>query len=187
MLEEHSVPLTFRFREDKAAEAAAHFLRCFGGSMTRLHLMKLMYFAERKAAQLNNRPICGGRYVSMDHGPVLSEVYDLIKGERHGHEWTGRITSHDRDVQLVEDIQPAALSEAELDVLNSICDEWAGQTLNKVLSHAHEGLVEWEDPHGSSRPINPVDFLRAVDKTDDEIRDIQEEVQEENYYHQLFT
>ena len=182
-----SVPLAFRFQEDKATEAAAHLLQRHGGRMTRLHLMKLMYFAERKAAELHNRPICGGRYVSMDRGPVLSEVYDLIKGARPGQVWQARIVSHGWNVELVKDSPPSALSEAELEVLDSICDEWAGQNLDDVLRHAHENLAEWENPHGSMLPINPTEFLRAVNKTDEEISEIEEEVQEENYFHQLFT
>ena len=187
MLREHSGPLAFQFQEDKAADAATRLLRCHGGQMTRLHLIKLLYFAERKAAKLHNRPICGGHYVSMDNGPVLSEVYDLIKGERQGQVWGTRIESPSVSVHLIEDCRPSAVSEAELDVLDSICDKWAGRPLGEILDHAHQDLPEWQHPGGSSLPIEPAAFLRAVGKTEQDIREITEEVRAENYFHHLFT
>ena len=181
------IPLFFRFQEEKAADAATRLLRQSGGRMTRLVLIKLLYFAEREAAKRHNRPICGGRYVSMDNGPVLSEVYNLLKGERPSRIWTTRVASRGRDVILLEDHLPAAVSEAELEVLDAIYDEWGSQTVGKILKHAHEDLAEWENPYGSSLLIKSATFLDAVGKTEQEILDIVEEVREENYFHQLFT
>lgn len=178
---------SFRFQEDKATDAATRILRRHNGRMTRLHLIKLMYFAERKAAELHNRPICGGRYVSMDNGPVLSEVYSLIRGECPGQVWTERIESQGpRDVVLIQESPPSALSEAELDVLDSICDEWDGRGLGEILDHSHD-LPEWQDPHGSSRLIEHTVFLQAINKTPKEIHGIGVEVEEENYFHRLFS
>ena len=177
----------FRFQEDKAADAATFLLRRHGGRMTRLRLIKLLYFAEREAAERHNRPICGGRYVSMDNGPVLSEVYDLIKGERPSQVWAERIASEGYDVNLVEDRPPSAVSEAELEILDAIYDQWGNQNLDEILRHAHEDLAEWRDPKGSSLAIEPADFLKALHKTEQEIREIAEEVQVENHYHQIFA
>ena len=183
-----SVPLLFfRFQEDKAVDAATHLLRRHGGSITRLVLIKLLYFAEREAASRHNRPICGGHYVSMDQGPVLSEVYNLIKGEQLSQEWAARIASSGRDVILVKDFQPSAVSEAELDVLDAVYGEWGSRTVGDILNHAHHNLPEWQHPSGSSLPIEPTAFLKAIGKTDQEICEIAEEVREENYFHQLFT
>lgn len=179
-------PFVSHFDEEKATDAATRLLRQAGGHMTRLELIKLLYFAEREATERHNRPICGGRYFSMDHGPVLSEVYDLIKGTQLSTVWAARIETDGDDVILREDCPPSAVSQAELDVLDAIYGEWGSQTLDDILKHAHQDLTEWTDPHGSSSLIEPVSFLEAVGKTEQEISDIAAEVREENYFYQLF-
>ena len=178
--------MDFLFQEDKAADAATRLLRRHGGSMTRLRLIKLLYFAERESAKLHNRPICGGHYVSMNHGPVLSEVYDLIKGTHPGQVWPARIKGMNLDVRLIEDCQPSAVSEVELDVLDSVCDEWADRTTVDIMNHSHR-FPEWHHPGGSSHPIQPAELLKAVGKSDKVIREIAEEVRAENYFHTLFA
>ncbi len=50
-------------------------------SLKYLGLLKMLYIADRLALKTMDQPITGDRYVSMDYGPVLSGVYDLIKGQ----------------------------------------------------------------------------------------------------------
>jgi uncharacterized phage-associated protein len=38
-----------------------------------------MYFADRKHLEKYGRFICGDSYVAMKHGPVPSEIYDILK------------------------------------------------------------------------------------------------------------
>src|SRR5947199_6070444 len=70
-----------RFREDKTTQAAARLLKRRGGRMPYLSLIKLLYFADRKALLELGRPISYDLFVSMPHGPVLSRTLDLITGE----------------------------------------------------------------------------------------------------------
>ena len=179
--------LYFCFQEEKAVDAVAVLLKRHGPGMTRLVLLKLLYFAEREAVTRHNRPICGGQYVAMDNGPVLSEVYNLIKGERSSARWTHHISSDGNDVNLVGDLEPGAISDAEIDVLTEVCDEWSGQHLDDILAHAHYDFEEWQDPHGASVKIPAVALLRAVGKTEEDIRDIADEVRVENHYEHLFA
>ncbi|HSZ59207.1 MAG TPA: Panacea domain-containing protein [Tepidisphaeraceae bacterium] len=65
----------------KVTQAAAVLLKTEANrSMSRLRLLKLLYIADREALKERARPITGDRPVAMDHGPVLSHTYDLIKG-----------------------------------------------------------------------------------------------------------
>ena len=73
--------ISFRFHPEKAVEAAAMLLKLHGKPMKYLGLLKMLYIADRLALKLMEQPITGDRYVSMDYGPVLSGVYDLIKGK----------------------------------------------------------------------------------------------------------
>lgn len=72
--------IQFRFHIEKAIEAAAMFLKLHGKPMKYIGLLKMLYIADRIALESMNQPITGDNYVSMDYGPVLSGIYDLIKG-----------------------------------------------------------------------------------------------------------
>ena len=58
-----------------------HLLTKGGGRLHIISLMKLLYLAERESLRVFSKPICGDTYVSMEHGPVLSQVYDFVKNE----------------------------------------------------------------------------------------------------------
>src|SRR4029077_8119875 len=71
-------PMKLRFNEAKAAQAAARLLKLRGGRMSFLKLIKLLYVVDREALLGGGRPVTTDQYVSMDKGPVLSKIYDLI-------------------------------------------------------------------------------------------------------------
>ena len=56
--------------------------------MKHLRLIKLLYIAERTSLDRFGRPIIGDRYVSVRHGPALSNVYNLIKEEVSETVWS---------------------------------------------------------------------------------------------------
>src|SRR2546422_3039383 len=74
-------PMVLRFNERRATEAAARFLKLRGGRMSYLKLIKMLYFLDREALLWWGRPVTTDRYVSMDNGPVVSRIYDLIREE----------------------------------------------------------------------------------------------------------
>src|ERR1022692_4336092 len=69
------------FNEAKATQAATQFLRLRGGRISYIKLIKLLYLADREALIRWGRPITTDCYVSMDVGPVVSRIYDLIRDE----------------------------------------------------------------------------------------------------------
>lgn len=65
----------------KTLQAVAVLLELDGGRMARIRLLKLLYIVDRELLADVARPLTGARVVAMKYGPVLSQVYDLIKGE----------------------------------------------------------------------------------------------------------
>jgi hypothetical protein len=107
-----------RFNEAKATEAAARLIALRGGKMSYMKLIKLLYLADREALLRWGRPITTDRYVSMDHGPVVSNVYELIRAEPQpgrGQSWRRFVSAPDGeyDVSLLAIPEPAELSQAE--------------------------------------------------------------------------
>ena len=76
-----SEPISFTFQLEKTIQASALLLKLKGGRMKYLGLLKMLYIADRIAFERLEMPITGDCYFSMKYGPVLSQVYDLIKGE----------------------------------------------------------------------------------------------------------
>jgi len=157
--------MIMRFREDKATQIAALFLRLGGGQMDILKIVKLMYLAERESIIRWGRPITYDNYSSLPHGPVLSTTLNLINYtldiEPPAY-WHLFITERDgHKIRLTD--KPAAtdqLSEAEEKLVNEIFGKFGGMDPWKLREYTHT-LPEWVDPQGSSLPIQINEILAA--------------------------
>ena len=158
--------------EEKAAQAATLFLLKAGGSMPHLKLMKLLYIVDRESYLRRGSPITGDEMVSMPHGPVLSRTYDLMKGaaDPAPGSWSNyvcRVNQH--AVALAHDIT----EETSLDLL-SRADRWVIDDVWERYGHMDQWELrdlthtfpEWEDPHGSSMPIERYTLFKALGMTD---------------------
>lgn len=178
-----------RFDERKTTAAAAYLLGKAGGQMPYLRLIKLLYLADRESWRRYDRPITGDRYVSMKFGPVLSETYDLICNEElrasEGSPWSKTISTAGYDVKLTGNADVGPLSEAEIEILDEVCqlteklDRWR-------ISELTHSLPEWEDPEGSSVPISPESILKALGKSPEEIDAARQEAAERRHFEHLF-
>jgi len=156
------------FDELRAAQMAAYFIGQAGGQLSVLKLMKLMYIADRISLKKHGHPITFDRMVAMEHGPVLSSVYNLTQGTIEGHPkgweyWIHEREGHDVsarrpvDVEFLED-----LSDADVDVLAETwrlvghLDKW------EIRDWTHRNLKEWKDPQGSSMPIEYESVFTAL-------------------------
>lgn len=74
------MPVRFKTNPDKALEAIVWLANNKPG-ITAFVLSKLLFFADKIHLERYGRPIIGDRYIAMEHGPVPSRVYDLVKFE----------------------------------------------------------------------------------------------------------
>lgn len=144
----------------------------------------MLYIADRLALQTMDQPITGDRYVSMDYGPVLSGVYDLIKGQPVDSAlplWSKYISPRDSNyVDLLQYPGNEELCEEEEMILKQVYNTFGHLDPFLVAEWTHD-LPEWKDPHGSTIPILVEDVLRFMGKTEEEIEDISQEAQREAY------
>lgn len=146
--------------------------------MSYLKLLKLMYLADRRALLEHGRPITFDRYVSMDHGPVLSQTYNLIVAEEapDAHSYWREFVSEPLpgyEVALRKEAPTGELSVEQLGLLERIFAEY-GELGRWELVRVTHTLPEWEDPHGSSVPIALRDILRAGGMEDEEAEAVEE-------------
>src|SRR5437870_7012187 len=110
--------MSFKFDSKKAIEASAALLRMAPHRrMDRKRLLALLYIADRESMKRTCRPVVGGRLIALKHGPIHSEVYDLIKG---GHpdvvEWSRHFENENYRVHLVHEVKITALWQYELEL-----------------------------------------------------------------------
>jgi uncharacterized phage-associated protein len=176
--------IQFRFHPEKAVEAAAILLKLHDKPMKHLGLLKMLYIADRFALQRMDQPITGDHYVSMNYGPVLSGVYDLIKGQAVDNAlplWSKFISPNEQNfVSLKSDPGNEDLCEEEEEIIQQVYQTFGQLNPFDVAEWTHD-LPEWQNPHGSAIPIEIEDILKNVGKTKQEIQEIQQEAIREAY------
>jgi uncharacterized phage-associated protein len=184
------MPIQFRFHPEKAVEAAAVLLKLHGKPMKYLGLLKMLYIADRIALERMEQPITGDQYVSMKYGPVLSGVYDLIKGTAVDQAlplWSQFISPrHEHHVALLSDPGDEDLCEEEEEIIQEVYQTFGHLDPFHVAEWTHD-LPEWQDPHESRIPITVEDILKNVGKSDEEIAEIQQVVVREAYLDEVLN
>ncbi|MFN7921379.1 MAG: Panacea domain-containing protein [Bryobacteraceae bacterium] len=180
-----------RFDETKATQAAAHLIKRRGqGFMSYMKLMKLLYFADREALLRWGSPITCDSYYSMDRGPVLSRVLDLVTegaAPQESHFWEQHLQpSGDHEVKLTADPADGELSEVELELLDEVFDRFGALSRWEIVEEAHK-LPEWEDPRGGRIPIRYEDILRHGNKTPQQIRSVMQDLQASEHVQRVLT
>lgn len=169
-----------RFREDKATQAAARLLWHRRAPMSHLKLIKLLYLIDRAAFIRFGRPITFDSFCSMPHGPVLSFTLDRINEPEvyQGGYWDRHIApKQNHEVALRGDVPNDQLSPAEEQLIDDVFAEYGRMSRWELRDFTHT-LPEWEDPQGSSRPIDPADILRHAGYSEDDICAIASELDE---------
>jgi uncharacterized phage-associated protein len=150
----------------KTIQAAAVLLKEHGGQMSRLRLLKLLYIADRQALAETRRPITGDRVAAMDHGPVPSTTYNLLKGEHSATvTWDQFIKQvGPQEHRLIDDPGVGRLSRYEIEKLRSVSEQRREKNDYDIALETHE-FEEWQrnqPPAGSSRWIPLDDILAAL-------------------------
>ncbi len=161
--------LHFVFDDKKATQVAARLVEKKGGRLEYLHVMKMLYAIDRLSLAKWGQPVIGGSYCSMRKGPVISEVFDLIKGERESRSWSGHLQTKGYDLVLRKPAGTNELSRAEADLVDTVFVMLGNRSRWDIVKEMHDEFHEWKDPGSSSRPIPVEAILKAVGKKDAEI------------------
>ncbi len=141
-------------------------LREHGGQMSRLRLLQLLYIANRESLKEALRPITGDRIAAMDHGPVPSSTYDLLRREHIGSPLWDQFIEQigPQEHRLIRDPGVGELSKYEIEKLRSISEARREMNGYDIALETHE-YDEWKrnkpSPEGyRSIPLN--DLLAAL-------------------------
>jgi uncharacterized phage-associated protein len=162
------LPVHFRFDFTKTLQAAAVLLDTDNGQMGYMRLLKLLYIADRELLAETGRPLTGDRVIAMKHGPVLSRVFDLIKGQTaQADEWSNYLHTEGYKVLLKQKPGRGKLSKREVQKLNCLSERFR-QLEDFELSDLTHQFPEWQGHYheGTALPIPWEDVLRAQNKAE---------------------
>jgi uncharacterized phage-associated protein len=171
--------MIFRFDLKKTLQAAAVLLRHERTrTMSFLRLLKLLYIADRESIRDTGRPITGDRVLAMKHGPVLTGVYDLIRGQHvRAPRWAHHIDTEGYLAVLRHDPGVGELSRGDIARLEELArrfDDWDDWRLVELTHQFPEWLEN--QPGDAAKPISHQDIVKAVGRGDDLDAIVQDEV-----------
>lgn len=140
-------PLRFKLNNQKCVQGI-QLLAAHNPGITQYYIGKVFFFADRKHLKDWGRPISGDRYVAMEHGPVPSHIYDLVKsgsGEPDEIEddlYRRIITVRDGNKICVFAKNNApeidALSKTDKDYLVWSLEKYKGKSFTYIKNESHE-------------------------------------------------
>lgn len=145
-------------------------------------LIKLLYFADRLALKRWDETITRDSFVTMRNGPVLSRIYDLIKGNGWPDAdqvlWDSYFMKDNYDLisHVKDDLSADELSDREIEVLKKINKKYKRYNYGKMIDLSHE-LPECKNknPGNSSIPLYVNEILKQLGRTNKEIQEIEED------------
>ena len=178
----------FRFDPEKSIQAVAFLLRrephrC----MNYMRLLKVLYIAEREIIAESGKPLTGSPVVAMKRGPVLQDVYDLIRSQHASTPiWSRYFQVEHFHLEMIDDPGIGKLSRfvtrklEEVAVRHQNDDEWA------MVEFTHK-LPEWvkNDPGESSKWISLEDILESVGRKQD-LNEIVRGTKDDEFARKLF-
>ena len=176
--------MNFDFDIHKSLAAVGYLCGKNGGKSTILKLVKMVYIADRTALVEWQRPITGDSFVSMKNGPVVSTVYNLIKGEaqiRWQKTWDEFVSARDGNTVALKKTPDASyLSQREMDALDRSFAKVMPMSTSALINWLHK-LPEWENPGTSSKRIDPRKILKSSLLPDKAIEKVEDEIETLNF------
>ena len=162
------------FNIEKVIQSCNYLIKKNGASLNYTKLIKLLYLADKESLKESLQTITGDAYVSMDNGPVLSKLYDLIKGKYNKKDiqerWNNYFLKDGHELKaIVPQIPQDELSAFERKILDQVYERYRNCDVWDLVAYVHKNCPEWKDPEGSSIPIKPEEILESIGKTPEEI------------------
>jgi uncharacterized phage-associated protein len=153
------------FDIDRSCQAVAFLLRNLPGRrMNYMRLLKVLYIAERESLRDAGKSLTGSRVVAMKRGPVLEDVYGLIRGQHmQSPEWAEFFQVEGYHLKMVADPGVGVLSRFFTKKLLEVAERHERDDEFAMVEITHQ-LPEWQrnNPGDSSKPIPLTHILEAV-------------------------
>lgn len=159
--------IKFSFNKQKATEAILYLAKK-EPSISKMRLLKFMFFADCYHINKYGRPILGDRYVAMDNGPVLSKLYDMLKCS------TDDYTVINNKITAMRESDNDYFSNSDIEALEYSFNQYSQyETLEMSdLSHESEGWKKARNANPHSK--NPSMYWENLIENEDVLKELKE-------------
>ncbi|MFA7657998.1 MAG: Panacea domain-containing protein [Candidatus Gastranaerophilaceae bacterium] len=126
--------IKFNFNKQKAIETIL-YLANKDGLITKMRLLKFVFFADLYHVNKYGRPILGDSYFAMKNGPVLSKLYDMLK-----HSTTDYLVKDNNLIESCREFNPEYFSKSDIDALDYAFVQYSQYETMQLseLTHSHK-------------------------------------------------
>jgi len=164
---------------EKLVQTVSYLLKKNNYRLNYTKLIKILYLADKASLDRINRSMTGDTYAALHNGPILNELYCLIRGKSANREhqcyWDGRFSTDGYDlVSLSDKIPEGKLSRFEKQVLDRLDEQFHASSYDRIIDFVHDpqNCPEWHDPGSTSTPISLSDILLSLGRSKEEIEHI---------------
>lgn len=163
--------LMFEFNADKAREAILYLAKRTKKAPTYMRIVKLMYLADKTSLEQYGRFISGDTYFAMQHGPVPTHAFNMLKEQ----------DAQDNGFEIIKDRHPTIIAhrDANIDYLSESDTLCLDQTLElfdkfptfylRDITHDDAWATTWkENGESGSREI-PLERIAELLENGDEL------------------
>lgn len=178
------------YNEIKATQVACLLLKLKGGEMDYAKCIKLLYSIEKEALNRWMRPVIYDDLYSLPYGQVVSKTLDRAEYQERNAQsfWGEHLKNYDgKNIRLIKECGKEKLSRAEIDLIEEIFEENKNKTPEQLFDEHHNPdlFPEWKDPQGSSIETKSSDLLRILGKTQEQIKEFEEDMSELAYLEEM--
>jgi len=167
MIKGYEMTNFFTFNQEKSIETVI-YLASRAKDPTKMSILKLIYFADKTSLEKYGQFITGDRYSAMKHGPVASNIYNLMKLDSEtlgtlGFRFDGHKLIPSRDADL------SKLSDSDIECLDNIIALYGQRPAWDLSAQTHQDPA-WRKNWGertadnTSVPIPLEDILDTFDE-----------------------
>ncbi|WP_404408545.1 SocA family protein [Pseudidiomarina marina] len=145
--------------------------------------MKLLYISDRYALNEYAQPLTFDRYVSMNHGPVLSTTYDLMNGcaiPELQEQWDNCFEQRQNHSIKLRENCDLTTTDMIIQTVDIVWREYSHMSPWSLVEYTHANFEEWTDPKGSSQPIQMHNLLQQLGYDSGEAESIAEGIRSEH-------
>jgi uncharacterized phage-associated protein len=162
------MPIQVDFDQQKAIEIIL-YIATRVSDPAYLRVLKLMYLADKTSLEMYGQFVSTDSYVAMEHGPVPTKSYDLIKRAKR-KEVDEFSIEHEYQICPLRNPDKDELSESDIIVLDEIIKQYGSLPLWDLRDKTHDAawLDMWKQSgEKNSIPIPIEKIARMSDYADD--------------------
>jgi hypothetical protein len=173
--------------EAEMTQIACRIVAAYGGHINFFRLVKLLYIVEHESWKQLDQPAMGGRYFSLEDGPMISETSDAAKpenAEKFKIWWEhlkSRPYGNGSEITLIKPAGRDEIPDQLLRIVDAVVSKTRKWKNEQLKNHVHnvEIFREYKKPSPGCRfPIAAEEILNGVGKSPEKIKKLQFESEE---------